>query len=40
MKKKVALIVLAFAILSILSLKNAVGAQDLSDLQRMNYKNK
>ena len=37
MKKKVVLIVFAFAILSILALKNVVGAQDLSDLQ--NQKN-
>lgn len=37
MRKKVVLIVLAFSILLIISLKNIVGAEDLSDLQ--NQKN-
>ena len=37
MRKKVTLIVMAFAILSILSLKNIVGAENLNDLQ--NQKN-
>jgi len=37
MKKKVILVVLAFSIFLILLLKNAVGAQDLNDLQ--NHKN-
>ena len=37
MKKKIALIVMAVAILSVISLKNIVGAENLNDLQ--NHKN-